>query len=390
MYNFDEIVDRKNALYSYSSKWAKNGFALSCFGEDCIPDDVIALHVADMDFKCAPVIKEAIMNVAEHGIYGYSAPSDDYYNSIKKWYLDRYELDINDYHIYHSHGTHKAIEEAVKRVTNVGDKVIVLLPSYSYHRDIDNIGRTMLGIRMHNDNGNYTIDFEEFEEACKEAKAFVLCNPQNPTGKIFSDDELIKMAYVCRFHHVVIISDEVHGDIVRADKEFKPLIKIVGPKGIITCNGINKTFNLAGLASTYFLIKDNKLSRLYEEYHSNASPFEIAATIASYNESTEWVDELNKYLDLEIEEVVNFIHKNMPKAKVLAPSGTYILWVDFSGYGLSDSELHNVIYKQAHVIAQSGSHFDDNDQFQRFCIASPKKMVMEAFGRIAKAINNRK
>ena len=390
MYNFDEIIDRQNSKGSYSSKWAKEGFALSCFGEDEIPEDRIALHVADMDFRCAPAIKKALEEVTNHGIYGYSIPPQEYYDAIRNWYLDRYGLNIEDYQIYHSHGTHKAIEEAIKRVTKVGDKVIVLLPSYSYHRDIDNIGRSMLGVKMINNDGNYAIDFNEFEEACKVAKAFVLCNPQNPTGKIFSDEELIKLAYVCRFYRVTIISDEVHGDIVRGDKEFKPLVKLVGPKGIITCNGINKTFNLAGLASTYFIIKDNRLSKLYDDYYSGASPFEIAATIASYNESTKWVDELNKYLDLEIEEVVNFIHKNMPKAKVLAPSGTYILWVDFSGYGLSDSELHNVIYKQAHVIAQSGSHFDDNDQFQRFCIASPKKMVMEAFGRIAKAINNRK
>ena len=390
MYNFDEIIDRQNAKGSYSSKWAKNGFALSCFGENEIPEDTIALHVADMDFRCAPAIKKALEEVANHGIYGYSAPNEDYYNAIKNWYLDRYGLSIEGYQIYHSHGTHKAIEEAIRRVTKVGDKVIVLLPSYSYHRDIDNIGRCMLGVKMINNDGNYAIDFNEFEDACKVAKAFVLCNPQNPTGKIFSDEELIKLAYVCRFYRVTIISDEVHGDIVRNGKEFKPLVKLVGPKGIITCNGINKTFNLAGLASTYFLIKDNRLSKLYDDYYSGLSPFEIAATIASYNESRAWVNELNKYLDLEIEEVVDYIHKNMPKAKVVAPSGTYILWVDFSGYGFSDEELHNVIYKQAHVIAQSGSHFDDDNQFQRFCIASPKKMVMEAFGKIAKAINSRK
>ena len=390
MYNFDEIIDRQNSKGSYSSKWAKEGFALSCFGEDEIPEDRIALHVADMDFRCAPAIKKALEEVTNHGIYGYSMPPQEYYDAIKNWYLDRYGLNIEYYQIYHSHGTHKAIEEAIRRVTKVGDKVIVLLPSYSYHRDIDNIGRSMLGVKMINNDGNYAIDFDEFEEACKVAKAFVLCNPQNPTGKIFSDEELIKLAYVCRFYRVTIISDEVHGDIVRKGRKFKPLVKLVGPKGIITCNGINKTFNLAGLASTYFLIKDNRLAKLYEDYYSGMSPFEIAATIASYNESAEWVDELNKYLDLEIEEVVNFIHKNMPKAKVVAPSGTYILWIDFSGYGLSYGELHDVIYKQAHVIAQSGRHFDDDDQFQRFCIASPKKMVMEAFDRIANAINNRK
>ena len=390
MYNFDEIIDRQNSKGSYSSKWAKEGFALACFGEDEIPNDRIALHVADMDFRCAPAIKKAIEEVTKHGIYGYSMPNKDYYDAINNWYLNRYGLDISDYKIYHSHGTHKAIEEAVRRVSNVGDNIMVLLPSYSYHRDIDGIGRKLLGVKMLNNNGNYSIDFIEFEEACKVSKAFVLCNPHNPTGKIFSDEDLIKMAYICRFYHVVIISDEVHGDIVRSDKCFKPLVKVVGPRGIITCNGINKTFNLAGLASTYFIIKEERLNKLYDGYFSSASPFEIAATIAAYNESASWVDELNQYLDIEIKEVVEFIHTNMEKAIVKEPGGTYILWIDFSKYGFSNDELHNIIYKEARVIAQSGSHFDDNDQFQRFCIASPKKVVMEAFGRIAACLNNRK
>ena len=390
MYNFDEIINRENSKYSYSSKWAKDGFALSCFGDDSVPCDRIALHVADMDFKCAPKIVEAMMGVAKHGIYGYSSPKEEYYNSIKKWYLDRYDTNIDDYKIYHSHGTHKAIEEAIKRVTKSGDGVIVLTPSYSYHRDIEPIGRKMIAIEMINNDGEYSIDFDAFGEACKCAKAFILCNPQNPTGKIYDDEELIKLAYLCRFYNVVIISDEVHGDIVRSDKCFKPLIKIVGYRGIITCNGINKTFNLAGLASTYFLIKDTKLNKLFGDYYSGTSPFELAALNAAYDESRDWLDELNKYLDAEIEEVVSFIHKNLPLAKVRKPDGTYILWVDFSGYGYSDEEVHNLIYKESHVIAQDGSRFDYNNQFQRFCIASPKSMVMDAFKRIAKTFNSRK
>lgn len=382
MYNFDEIIDRENSKYSYSSKWAKDGFALSCFGDE-IPEDRIALHVADMDFRCSKEIEEAIINVAKHGIYGYSSPKNDYYEAIRKWYLDRYNVNIDNYNIYHSNGTHKAIEEAIKRVTVEGDYVIVLTPSYSYHRDIDDIGRCMLEVKMHYHDGNYSIDFNEFEEACRKAKAFVLCNPQNPTGIIFSDEELIQMAYICRFHHVIIISDEVHGDIVRKDKTFKPLIKLVGSKGIITCNGINKTFNLAGLASTYFLIKDNKLNKLFTNYRSNCSPFELAATPAAYNGSRGWLDELNEYLDKLIGEVVDYIHINLPKAKVRKPDGTYILWIDFSGYSLSDDELHKLIYNDAHVIAQDGSRFDASNQFQRLCIASPRKLVMKAIENLA-------
>lgn len=389
MYNFDEIIDRENSPYSYSSKWAKSGFALSCFGED-LPADRIALQVADMDFKCPPAVIKALSGVAEHGIYGYSTPGDEYFKAIRKWYIDKYDLNIDDYQIYHSHGTHKAIEEAVKRVTKQGDKVIVLTPSYSYRRDIEPIGRSMLPVYLDYINGNYYINYEAFEEACKEAKAFILCNPHNPTGRIFTDDELIKMAYVARYYNVVIISDEVHGDIVRKECRFKPLVKVVGYRGIITCNGINKQFNLAGLASSYFIIKETKLNKLYDSYHSSASPFEIAAMPACLNESREWLKELNEYLDQEIDEVINYIHNNMKLAKVARPEGTYILWIDFSDYGFSDSELHDIIYHEAHVIAQSGSHFDYNDQFQRFCIASPKKMVMDAFKRIASSINNRK
>ena len=365
-------------------------FALSCFGGESVPDDRIALHVADMDFRCAPAIRKALENATSHGIYGYSSPKQSYYDSIKRWYLDRYDFDVSDYHIYHSHGTHKAIEEAIRRLTKYGDKVIVLLPSYSYHRDIEPIGRKMIGVKLINENGFYSIDYDAFEKACIDAKAFILCNPHNPTGRIFSDEELIKLAYLCRFYNVTIISDEVHGDIVRSDKCFKPLVKVVGYRGIVTCNGINKTFNLAGLASTYFLIKDEKINRKFADYYSGTSPFELAAHDACYNESREWLDELNKYLDVEIKEVVDYIHENIPKAKVVMPEGTYILWIDFSEYGFSDEEIHKLIYNEAHVIAQGGNHFDDINQFQRFCIASPEAMVLEAFERIAKAFNSRK
>ena len=390
MYNFDEIIDRANDEYSYSSKWASDGFAKACFGNKDLPKNRICLHVADMDFRCAPAIIEGIKKVVNTSIFGYSAPKKSYYEAIINWYRDRYNLDIGKAKIFHSHGTHEAIKEAIFRLTHENDYVIVLTPSYSYHRDIEGINRSMLAVKMINDNGNYRIDYEAFANACLKSKVFVLCNPHNPTGKIFSDDELIKLAAICRRNGVTIISDEVHGDIVRCDKCFKPLVKVVGSAGIITCNGINKTFNLAGLASSYFFFEDNKYDNYYHNYFSSLSPFEIIATISAYNDSKEWVNELNKYLDLEIEEVVNFIHQYLPKAKVVKPEGTYILWVDFRGYGLSDAIIHQKIYDNAHVVAQSGDHFDEEDkeQFQRFCIASPKKMVLEAFRRISDEFKN--
>ena len=383
-YNFDELINRR---ITYSSKWAEKGWTRDIFGGD-LPEDRICLHVADMDFRCAPKIVEAMHKIADDGIYGYSSIPQEYYDAVKSWYKRRMAWEFAEDSIFYAPGTHTAIAECIKRFTSVDDYVIVLTPSYSYHMDIEGNNRHYLAVDMINNDGYYTIDYSDLESACKHPKAtaMIICHPHNPTGRVYNEEELIRIAQICRANNVLMICDEVHSDLIRHDVKFVPMMKAVGPKGLIVTTAVNKTFNLAGLQMTNMIIEDSKLKEAFKNYHSSPTPFGIASVIAAYNESEDWVDELNEYLDLLIAECIDFIKTNIPKCKVYRPEGTYILWLDFRDYLLWDNEIKEKIYNKAKVIAQGGASYDEEScgQFQRLCIASPKAKVMEALERIAK------
>ena len=386
-YNFDEVVNREK---TYSSKWALTGWTRDIYGGD-LPDDRICLHVADMDFKCAPKIVEAMHRVACDEIYGYSSIPSEYYDAVTSWYERRMGWKFNRDSIFYAPGTHTAIAECIRRFTKLDDYVVVLTPSYSYHMDIEGTGRHYLAVDMINNEGYYTIDFAELESACKMDKvsAMIICHPHNPTGRVYNEDELKNIAEICRRYNVLMISDEVHSDLVRHDVKFTPMMKAVGPEGLIVTTAVNKTFNLAGLQMTNMIIEDPKLKEGFKTYHSSPTPFGIASVIAAYNESEDWVDELNLYLDSLIDECINYIRTNIPKCKVYRPEGTYILWLDFREYLLWDSQIKEKICNNARVITQGGASYDEPwcGQFQRLCIASPKEKIMEALERIAKEFN---
>ena len=383
-YNFDEIVNRE---ITYSSKWAREGWTKQIYGGQ-LPEDRICLHVADMDFKCAPKIVEAMHKVANDEIYGYSSIPDEYYDAVSSWYQRRMDWKINKDSIFYAPGTHTAISECIKRFTKVNEGVIVLTPSYSYHMDVDQNDRLYVPVDMINNNGYYTIDYEGLENACKNPNntAMIICHPHNPTGRVYKEEELKMIASICRRNNVLMISDEVHSDLIRYDVEFIPMMKAVGKDGLIVTTAVNKTFNLAGLQMTNMIIEDEKLKKSFQTYHSSPTPFGIASVIAAYNESEDWVDELNAYLDSLIDDVVSFININMPKCKVIKPEGTYILWLDFRDYNLTDEQIKDKICNKARVITQGGANYDEKSlgQFHRLCIASPKGKVMEALERITK------
>ena len=387
-YNFDEIINRES---TYSSKWSLEGWTKEIYGKE-LPAERICLHVADMDFKCAPKIIEAMHKISDEGIYGYSNIPDEYYSSIISWYKRRMDWEIKKDNIFYAPGTHTAISECIRRFTNENDGVIVLTPSYSYHMDIENNNRTFVSVDMINNNGYYIIDYENLNKVCQNPNntAMIICHPHNPTGRVFTNLELSKIAQICRNNDVLMISDEVHSDLIRKNVEFTPMMKAVGSKDLIVATAVNKTFNLAGLQMTNMIIEDLELKRKFLDYYASPTPFGIAAVIAAYNESEDWVDELNKYLDSLIDDVIKYINQYIPKCKVYKPEGTYILWLDFRDYKLSDEELKQKIATNAKVIIQDGASYDEKNkgQFIRLCIASPKSIIMEALQRIANEFNN--
>ena len=386
-FNFDECICRRN---TYSAKWCKDGFTKEIF-QGNLPEDRICLHVADMDFKCPPEVVKAMHEIASQEIYGYCCIPNEYYDAVINWYDRRMNWKINKEDIFYEPGTHTAIAKCIRLFSKENEGVIVLSPSYSYHGDVEKYNRKYIKVEMINNNGYYTIEYCALDKACEDKNntIMIICNPHNPTGRVFNVEELTNIANICKKHNVLMISDEVHSDLIRKGVKFTPFMEVAGSENVIVTTAVNKTFNLAGLQMTNMIIKDEKLKQAFKDDYTSPTPFGIAAVIAAYNKSEDWVDELNTYLDEAIDEAISFINKNISKCKVHRPEGSYILWLDFSEYNLSDKEIRDRIYNKAKVVAQGGTNYDENkkEQFQRLCVANPKAQIIEALTRIKDQFN---
>lgn len=389
-YNFDEIVDRAHEEGSFSSKWATNPWTVSMFKSDKVPDDRLCYFVADMDFRCAPEINEALRQVADHGIYGYSETPEAYYDAVIRWMRDRFSMEVKREEIILAHGAHSAVCEAIDKLTRPGDGVIVPWPSYFYREDVHSVNRYYTGFQMKNDNGYYTFDWEAFEKLCRDPQntSVILQQPHNPTGRLWTDDEIRKIAAICRENNVIMICDDVHMDFKRREYKVNPFINVVGPEGIVMITGLGKTFNLAGLSITNVIIKDEQLRKKMGVSHGMISPFSIAACIAAYTKCDQWVEELNDYLDDCIDYVVDRFRNELPKVKVFRPEGTYILWMDFTDSGFTGEELDERIAGRAHIGFTDGAGMEvpEGTIFRRMCCTSPKSQLVEAMDRLVEAL----
>ena len=388
-FNFDEVVDRAHEEGSYSVKWADKADA-SIYQTEKVPEDRLCFYVADMDFRTAPAITEAIQRVARHGIFGYSVAPDEYFEAVCRWMKDRFDLTVKPEQIYCEHGAHTAIVNVIAKLSKPGDGVIVPLPSYFYRGDINQGNRYFVGCPLKNDNGYYTFDFELFERLCKEPQntMVILMQPHNPTGRIWKEEEIKRIAQICRENGVIMICDDVHMDIKRKENKVVPFINVAGPEGIVMITGLGKTFNLAGLAITNVIVQDEALIAKMGGRNTGISPFSIAACIAAYTQGDEWVDALNEYLDENINYVVERFNKEIPGLKVFRPEGTYILWLDFTECGFTSEELDQRIGGKAHISVTNGEGMEPGPGkiFRRFCAVSPKSSVVEAIDRMVECL----
>lgn len=386
-YNFDEINDRYNTA---SIKW------------DGLKDknrEVIRLQVADMDFKTADVIIDKMKEVADRGIYGYTSDKvkSEYRDSIRWWFKEFYDLDINNEEIIYSDGSLETMKTAIYAFTNPGDGIIIQRPVYgSFNRVIeDQTKRVVVNSPMINNDGYYTIDYEDLEEKCKNPlnKILVLCSPQNPVGRLWTKEEIKKIHEITSKNDIILISDEVHCDLVRDGNVHYPIYKCIDDyKNVIMITAISKSFNLAGLKCANAIIKDERLRGQFISEFGNRTPtpFALEALIAAYSkEGKKWLDELNLYIDKSFDLIEKYLRENMPRVKFTRPQGTYMAWLDFSDYGFSDKDLHEMIYEKAKVYLQDGLVHDPENggQFQRMCVCSPKSLVIEALERINKELS---
>lgn len=401
--DFDQVIDRRHDAFSYSSKWSTSREIAEHCGLREITDDHIALFTADMDFRCAPAILDALYATVDHGIFGYSTIDGcpAYADAVRDWFARRDQWTINTDLMLYCPGTVRALEYAVEAFTEPGDGVIIQRPVYPpFTHSVEELGRNVLNNQLirHADQDEcgdlyYTMDFDGLEELARrdDAKLMILCNPHNPVGRVWSVDELVRVADICTRNGVMIIADEIHGDLLRAGVKVHHLAQVAPHARVMTCTAVNKTFNLAGLAATNLVFSDAKDKALFSRVlgHAEPSPFAISAVIAAYNQGEEWVDRCCAYIDRNIDDVIDFFGRELPDVGVRRPEGTYILWFDFTrrcnALGIDGDELHRRIYEEAKVILQDGLNFDPDggEFFQRMCVPSPRSVLMEACERIA-------
>lgn len=393
-YNFDEIINRRN---TGSMKWDFGEMLVERGTTDRFDENTLPLFTADMDIAVPPAIVAAMHRTADTRIYGYTLAPKEYYDAIISWFKRRHDWDIKQEEILFCPGTVHAVGVAIRAFSNEGDGVIIQRPVYfPFTMQIEGNNRVVANNQMLVDeDGFYYPDLKGFEELAKkpENKIFILCNPHNPSGRIFGDADLKEMARICKENDVVIVADEIHGDLIRQDKKFTPIAKIADQVDhIATCTAINKTFNVAGLHATNVVIPNPVLREAFEKElgWQMPTPFTYNALIAAYNESENWLEELKTYFDGTIDWVMDFLKENMPKVKFVRPEGSYIFWMDFRAYGLAYEELRKRIYTDANVILEPGKLFDPDleDGYERICLSSPRPIIKEAFERIAKAFED--
>ncbi|QAA33165.1 MalY/PatB family protein [Clostridium manihotivorum] len=392
-YDFDKLIDRRN---TNSIKWEfMHEFDKS------VSDDTIPLWVADMDFPCAPEIIKALHQRVDKLIFGYSSnDTDRYYKAISSWYNRRFNWNIERQDIFYSPGVVPAIGYLIEILTKPTEGVIIQNPVYHpFAISIRSNNRVVVNNSLINNNGYYEIDFDDLEKKAKDPnnKLLILCSPHNPVGRVWKKEELLKVGKICSDNNVIIISDEIHSDLIRKNIKHTPL-EVAFPEyktGIITATAPSKTFNLAGMQLANIIIHDKEIQDKWKKYVNEKlnislpTTFAITATEAAYLESEPWLEGLLNYLDENINFLEAFLKNNLPKTKFVKPEGTYLTWIDFSAYGYSNEEFNKLMIEKAKVLLESGTIFGEEGKgYFRVNIACPRALLEEAFNRIAKALNS--
>jgi cysteine-S-conjugate beta-lyase len=383
-YDFDERIDRVGT----DSIKLEGGMKINPY----LAREHIPLWVADMDFACAPPILSAMHARLDRRILGYTDLGTDIRNAVVRWMSRRFGWEPMEDEIVFSAGIVASLFAAIARLTNPGDEVCFLTPAYQpFDRAVRLQGRVPLYSRMIERDGNWTVDYNDLAEKLHRTGCtmFFHCDPHNPTGRVFTEAELKKIGELCFSNHVFVISDEIHEDLTRACFQHIPLAKLF-PKEmrIITCTSPSKTFNLAGNNHAHLFIPDPLLRRTWTKQYYNGHPSALSndATVAAYDESEDWLEELRIYLDESFMMMKEFVSRRLPKARFAVPEGTYLAWVDLSVYGLSEIELKKRI-SGAGVFVQFGEDFVDNGTFHmRVNIASPRSVLREGLERISNAL----
>ena len=387
-FNFDKIIDRTN---NFSAKWSEMN---KNFGTN----NLLPMWVADMDFLTAPCVMEALKDRLEQGIFGYTTRPSSYNESIVNWLDNRFSWKINQEWLMFSPAVITSISLLIQNLTQKNDKIMIQEPVYSpFHSIVESNERNLvISPLVKLDDGSYVMDYEDIEAKIKDVKIFILCNPHNPVGRVWTSEELTRLGEIFLKHNVLVISDEIHSDIILKNHKHTPFASISKEfrENTITCMAPTKTFNLAGLQSSFLVISNpyyyevmDKAFSILDIKRNNA--FSLVATEAAYNYGEDWLYELIKYIEDNVDFAIDYIKNYMPQLKVKKPEGTYLLWVDFSNLNVDKKDLKNALINKGRIALSDGSSFGiGGDGYYRINLACPRSMVLEGLKRIEFAINS--
>ena len=387
-YNFDKIIDRHN------TNSLKFDFAI----QRKRPYDAIPLWVADMDFQTLDEVKDALAQKAQHGIFGYSEPTDRYFKALNSWFRKYHNWDIDTSKVVLACGVVFAIAATIRALTKENDAVLICQPVYyPFEETIKVNNRKLVVSELVNVNGHYEVDYNDFEQKIVEndVKIFILCNPHNPVGRVWTREELERLGNICLKHNVFVISDEIHSDFVCEGHEhtvFATISKEFEQNSIV-CTAPTKTFNLAGLHISNIYIPNDSIRRKYKLEmdrigYSQSNIMGIIACQAAYENGDEWLKELKAYLKSNFVFLKEYINNNIPKLTVIEPEGTYLIWIDCRKLNLTDEKLKELINFKAKVWVDDGYVFGKGGSgYIRLNIACPKETLKRALDNIKDVIS---
>jgi cystathionine beta-lyase len=380
-YDFDTIIPRRG---TGSVKW-----------DEAAGDDILPMWVADMDFATAPAIVQALAERVRHGVFGYVHVPDAYYDALTSWFALRHNWTISRNSVIYVPGVVPAISAIIKALTRPGDGVIVQTPAYNcFFSSVRNNGCRLMEnklTRVDTDGGfTYAIDFDDLEAKAADPRTplMILCNPHNPTGRVWTRAELERVAEICRRHGVTVVSDEIHCELTMPGIDYVPYATV--DSDAVVCCSPSKAFNIAGLQIANIIVEDSA-----KRYHINravndnevcdVNPMGVAALIAAYNEGGEWLDQLREYLHENYRTLRKFFNDNFPNLPVADLSATYLAWIDITALGMTSGEVENMLLERGKVWVNGGAMYGD-DRYIRINMACPRTVLLEGLRRIFMAL----
>lgn len=384
-YDFDKTIDRR-ATNSY--KW------------DSAPEGVLPMWVADMDFRTAPAIIDALQKRVAHGIFGYTRVPDAYCDAVTSWFSRRHGWDIDREWIIYTSGVVPAVSAVIKALTVPGDKVIVQTPVYNcFFSSIRNNGCEIVSNPLRRTADTYEMDFDALERCAADprAKVMLLCNPHNPAGRVWTPDELTRLGNICLRNGVTVVSDEIHCELVYQGFKYTPFASLSDAflHRSVTCVSPSKAFNIAGLQIANIVTFDADLRRRIDKAINinevcDVNPFGVAATIAAYNEGEEWLNQLVDYLHGNYEAMAEFCRRELPEFPITRLEGTYLVWMDCSSLGMPSDALEHALLDDARLWLNAGTMYGaEGEGYMRWNIACPRSVMLDGLNRFLNFVRSR-